>query len=161
MQVPQVSAESNVPEEYAQFLRDTTWYEHAGELNTKEVAYLTLGLVGEAGEFADEFKKFVRIEGFDSEGSIRDVMDNEQRLKLILELGDVFWYLVRLCDMLGTSVQGIMIYNTLKLFLRIKEQDTVKGVKWPFTDPFLSPESVDTTWQIIGGYPNVCVNEEV
>ncbi len=151
--------DNRVPEEYAQFLRDTVWYEHAGELNTKELAYLTLGLVGEAGEFADEFKKFVRVEGFDAEGAIQDIMDTEQRLKLILELGDVLWYLVRGCDLLGTSLKGIMLYNTLKLYIR--HQDRGDYFKWPYTDPFLSPACVQNMWSLMGGYPDVRINEEV
>ena len=113
--------------EYQSFLHDTSFYAHAHERNLKEMAYLTLGLAGEAGEFADEFKKLVREFSFEYElADIWDMTEGE-RLHLIDELGDVFWYLVRLCDMLGVSLITLMTQNALKLADR-------HGDDWPFGD---------------------------
>ena len=54
---------SKVAQEYLKFQKDTRWFKHAGEGNAPELSYLMLGLAGEAGEAADEFKKIVRLCG--------------------------------------------------------------------------------------------------
>ena len=129
-------------DEYQQFLKDTSWYAHAGERNAKEMAYLVLGLVGEAGEFADEFKKIVREAGFDNEEGCRALIA-EGRLHLIDELGDVLWYLVHLCDQLGINIVSLMAHNTHKLHDRLEHnEDWHEDVKWPFSDPFMSKANV-------------------
>ena len=69
--------------------------------------YPTLGLVGEAGEFAEKIKKILR----DKNGRI----DNESKLALKKELGDVLWYLSNLCTEFNFSLNDVAIENLKKL----------------------------------------------
>jgi NTP pyrophosphatase (non-canonical NTP hydrolase) len=69
------------------------------------VEYLTLGLVGEAGEVAEKIKKLIR------DGSI----DHEAIAK---ELGDVLWYLARLSNHFTYSLNDIAQINIDKLTSR-------------------------------------------
>lgn len=133
--------------EYGEFLRTTCWYEHAHECDAKELAYLTLGLVGESGEFADQFKKAVREAGFDLSKIAWEnfiINETEHRDKMVAELGDVLWYLTRLCDVFGISIERLMMENTYKLFRRIEKGGWAPPmpVEWPFSDPFNSYNNV-------------------
>jgi len=67
----------------------------------KALEYLTLGLVGEAGEVANKIKKVIR-DGT-SPNNVRD------------ELGDVLWYLAMLSTELGYSLDTIADKNLWKL----------------------------------------------
>ncbi len=138
-------------DEYQAYLKETSYYQHAGERNAKEFAYLTLGLTGEAGEFADEFKKIIRAIGFDDPQAFRE-MSRENRLHLIDELGDVLWYLVHLTDQLGMNLTSLMAFNAYKLHERIRSMEDYTGpLVWPFTDPMLSESNVETSRQLTGG----------
>lgn len=67
----------------------------------------TLGLCGEAGEFADQVKKDIRDGGA------------EPRVpKMIDELGDVLWYLTSLSGQLGYSLEELATINYNKLHER-------------------------------------------
>lgn len=135
-------------EEYANFLEDTSWYQHVGHRDAKEFAYLTLGLAGETGEMVDAFKKLVREIGFDAstedfrgfmgEGSPGYTPYETMRD----ELGDVLWYLVRLCDVMNINLEALMLSNTYKLHTRILERGYFEECKWPFSDPFQSKDNV-------------------
>lgn len=72
--------------------------------------YPTLGLAGEAGEVANVVKKIQRDLG----GQIND----EFRLKLKDELGDVLWYISACADELGITLEEIAEYNVEKLAKR-------------------------------------------
>lgn len=91
----------------------TAFYPSANTGNMMEGLYLTLGLTGEAGEVAEKIKKYVR------DGQI----DKELLRK---EIGDVFWYAVRLCQWAGTSPSQVLTDNILKLKSR-KERGTLSG----------------------------------
>jgi NTP pyrophosphatase (non-canonical NTP hydrolase) len=68
-----------------------------------------LGCVGEAGEIADEIKKNV-------------YHDHPIRKEhLMKEAGDVLWYLSRLCNTLGTSLEEVATMNIQKLAARYPE----------------------------------------
>lgn len=69
---------------------------------TRAIEYLALGLASEAGEVAGKVKKVIRDGGVDV-------------MSLVDEVGDVFWYLVRICDTLGFSAEGILERNQEKL----------------------------------------------
>lgn len=66
--------------------------------------YLALGLGGEAGEVLNEIKKLYR-----------DKDDAEARRKVKEEMGDLLWYLVRLCDELDFDILEILDMNVKKL----------------------------------------------
>lgn len=86
----------------------------------KEAAfeYLTLGLMGEAGEIANKYKKVIR----DNNGEL----DNERRKELIDECGDVLWYLANLASQLNIDMGSIGALNIKKLMDRQK-RDKLKG----------------------------------
>jgi NTP pyrophosphatase (non-canonical NTP hydrolase) len=69
-----------------------------------------LGLVGEAGEVAEKFKKIVR----DKNG----VVSNEDKADIEKELGDVLWYISALADYLGLELDDVANKNLEKLFSR-------------------------------------------
>ncbi|MEU7867852.1 nucleoside triphosphate pyrophosphohydrolase family protein [Dactylosporangium sp. NPDC049140] len=75
-----------------------------------ELLHLVLGLVGESGEIAEKFKKWVR--DHDSEESRID------RADIAKELGDVLWYLAVLADYLDLSLDDIATNNLAKLASR-------------------------------------------
>jgi len=77
-----------------------------------------LGLVGEAGEIAEKFKKIYR----DQAG----VMTPENEKNMVKELGDVLWYVSVVCTYLGISLQEVAELNIEKLQDRMK-RDKLKG----------------------------------
>jgi len=124
--------------EYGEFQDGTSWYVHAGEGNAGELVYLALGLVGEAGEFADAIKKIVRETGSVDTESFNRVLTREGvKDKLIDELGDTFWYLNKLLMFLGISQEELMVRNTYKLYSRLMTRSHIDltELKWPFTNP--------------------------
>lgn len=88
--------------EYRQSRRRTM----SGELVEKEaITNATFGLAGEAGEIADLIKKMF-FHG-------KDI--NETRAKLLLEFGDLLFYLDWLSDLAGFTLEEIAIANKIKL----------------------------------------------
>lgn len=75
------------------------------------VNYCVLGLSGEAGEVSEKWKKVIR----DNDGYLSD----EVRDQMILELGDVLWYVARLADHLGVSLSTVARLNIDKLDSRV------------------------------------------
>lgn len=83
----------------------------AASRDTKnELLHLVLGLVGESGEVAEKFKKWIRDDGSDE-----DLLD---RADLQKELGDVLWYLAVLADYLDLPLDDIATANVTKLASR-------------------------------------------
>lgn len=68
-----------------------------------EMAVSSLGLTGEAGEFADLIKKHV------GHGHVLDTA------KAAKELGDVLWYVARLAEMIGYDLDTVAQMNVDKL----------------------------------------------
>ena len=100
-------------EKYLEVTNQTAIYPEAGTGSDLELFYLALGLSSEAGEVAGKIKKLIRDQ-------ILDVGN------LAYELGDVFWYLIRLCDAIGYSPEDILVINSSKLLKR-KEDGTIQG----------------------------------
>lgn len=101
--------------EYQKFTDETAIYHGAGEGN---YTYPVLGLCGESGEVAEEFKK-----------SIRDDLGEltlDRRVKILYELGDVLWYVTRLAKEIGFSLDTVVLHNVEKLTKR-KANDRLKG----------------------------------
>lgn len=74
--------------------------------------YPTLGLAGEAGEVANIVKKIQRDHG--------GVINDDTKIKLKDELGDVLWYISACADELGLTLAEIAAYNIEKLAKRHK-----------------------------------------
>ena len=83
--------------EYQKWSRQTAIYPEKQALE-----YLALGLVSEAGEVAGKVKKLIRDNKFDKEATVK-------------EIGDVFWYLARMCDHLGINCEDVLQQNYEKL----------------------------------------------
>jgi len=82
------------------------------------LSYLSLGLVGEAGELSNKIKKLIR----DSVGEISD----ELRKDLSKEIGDCLWYIANICTELQLDLNEIAQQNLDKLLSR-KERGVLTG----------------------------------
>ena len=94
--------------EYQMRSRETALYPDVG----RNLIYPTLGLTGEAGEVADKVKKVLR----DKEG----VFDDDAKESIMLELGDVLWYISQLSSELGFQLDQVATVNLEKLSSRSK-----------------------------------------
>lgn len=72
-----------------------------------DLSYPVLGLNGEAGEVAEKVKKVMR----DKNG----VVDDETRDAIVIELGDVIWYVNAICHTLGVHLGDVAEANLVKL----------------------------------------------
>ena len=92
---------SGIESTYMDFTRRTARYP-----KRREKEYLMIGLMNEAGEVGGAFKK-----------EIRDNINNKDLI--IDEMGDVLWYLTRLCDVYDIKISELMTNNISKLFQRM------------------------------------------
>lgn len=97
-------------DEYGVAIETVAVYPESGTGSLLALIYCTLGLTGEAGEFAEKVKKIMR----DNDG----VISNEQRTALVQELGDVLWYVTRAASELGESLSRVATANMEKLLDR-------------------------------------------
>lgn len=81
---------------------------------TEKVIYPALGLAGEAGEVADKIKKLIRDKGYKSG---KDIHPDDAH-DILLELGDVLWYINALAHDLGASMEDVARLNYEKLTRR-------------------------------------------
>lgn len=86
----------------------------------KDIVYTVLGLTGEAGEVANQVKKYIRDDEF--------VWTTDRLGKVYDELGDTLWYLTAVCNELGFDLADVMSSNIAKLEGR-KKKGTLKGDK--------------------------------
>jgi NTP pyrophosphatase (non-canonical NTP hydrolase) len=84
----------------------------------KALEYVTLGLVGEAGEIANKVKKIIRDKN--------SVATEEDIKNLKSEIGDVCWYIAEMCNNLNLTIEEVFEQNIEKLFSR-KERSQIKG----------------------------------
>ena len=80
----------------------------------EELKNYLLGLNGECGELTDIFKKIL-YHGKDYDAT--DVM---------LEIGDVLYYLTAICNILGIDLTDVMLNNNAKLMQRYKDGYSIK-----------------------------------
>jgi len=99
--------------DYTKATNETAIYPEAGTGARIELYYLALGLTSEAGEVAGKVKKLIRDDTYDQEA-------------LAQELGDIFWYLVRLCTAIGITPEEVLQKNIDKLMNR-KRKGTIRG----------------------------------
>lgn len=69
-----------------------------------------LGLVGESGEVADKFKKII----WWKDGKISE----EDKELIIMELGDILWYVNTVSYLMGSSLEEVAKKNNQKLLSR-------------------------------------------
>ena len=91
---------------YQKKARETAKYPNLGSNNI----YPTLGLVGEAGEVAEKVKKVIRDKN--------SIFDEESKIAIKKELGDVLWYLSNLCTEFNFSLEEVALNNLEKLKIR-------------------------------------------
>jgi NTP pyrophosphatase (non-canonical NTP hydrolase) len=72
----------------------------------RRLSIFGLGIAGEAGEVADLIKKYL------GHGHCLD------RAKVMLELGDVLWYVAALAETVGTDLESVAQANIAKLRAR-------------------------------------------
>lgn len=82
------------------------------------LAYVAMGLAGEAGEVANKVKKIYRDLG--------GVAFRDEEDQIAKELGDVLWYVATLAHEIGYRLEDIAQMNVEKLASRA-EKGTIKG----------------------------------
>jgi len=82
------------------------------------INYPILGLVGEAGELANKYKKVLRDDG--------GILHPDKRKAMADELGDVLWYVAALARDLGEDLESIATKNLEKLYDR-KARGVISG----------------------------------
>jgi NTP pyrophosphatase (non-canonical NTP hydrolase) len=103
--------------EYQLATEETAIYPEAGTGSVMALAYIGLGL-GEAGEIQGKVKKILRDNG--------GVLENGVAYEISKELGDLLWYVSRMADELGLSLEQVARGNLEKLNSR-KERGVLTG----------------------------------
>lgn len=97
----------------------TDLYDKDGQpIDSHAMLEKVFGLVGEAGEVAEKFKKILR----DKNGQATD----EDKKELAKELGDVLWYVNSVGIYLGFTLEEIAQSNLDKVLSR-KQRGVTKG----------------------------------
>ena len=100
--------------EYQEKSKKTAKYPNIGS----NFVYPTLGLSGESGEVAEKIKKVIR----DKDG----IIDEETKMAVEKELGNVLWYVAQLATELGLSLDEVAEKNIEKLASRL-ERGKING----------------------------------
>ena len=108
---------------YKDFTRRTARYP-----KSREKEYLMLGLMNEAGEVGGAFKK-----------EIRDHVDNTDLI--IDEMGDVLWYLTRLCDVYDIKLSELMTNNIDKLLGRMTPEEAQEYMDYNVYGAYMGEET--------------------
>lgn len=80
--------------------------------------YYVLGMAGETGEAVEKIKKLFR----DSNNELAD----EKKMEILLELGDILWYMAGICRAFGVNFSDVPLLNIAKLRAR-KHKGTIHG----------------------------------
>ncbi len=73
--------------------------------------YPVLGLMGEAGEVAEKFKKLWRDHD--------NVLDETAKIEIGKELGDVLWYIAQIAREIGLPLEEVATLNLEKIQSRV------------------------------------------
>lgn len=106
-------AENNIADLYKEFVKTTAIYPKEATPEQTEAMYLALGLSDEAGEVAGKIKKWFRDGVLDREGIKK-------------ELGDEAWYFFMLLNVLGFTLEEVLVGNRDKLIDR-QNRDKLGG----------------------------------
>lgn len=105
---------------------------YPGHSSNGGLVYLALKLNGEAGEVAEDIGKMVRDGRLpcDTNGALITCGDSlalsdEDKKKILLELGDVLWYVSEIASSLGFRLGEVAYHNLWKLRDRA-ERGTIK-----------------------------------
>lgn len=100
--------------EYQKFAKKTEYLSDRQEraIFGNNLVNATLGITGEAGEFADKIKKLYRDKG--------GKMDAETKKDLLYELGDMLWYMAKMAGKLGVKFDVVARMNIKKIHSRKK-----------------------------------------
>ena len=82
------------------------------QVNLNRLLTAAIGISAEGGEFAEIVKK-ITFQG--------KPYDDASREHMIVELGDVMWYIAQACLSLGVSIDDLVIRNVQKLQARYPE----------------------------------------
>lgn len=105
--------------DYATQALSTDLYDRTDQaIDSHAMLEKVFGLVGEAGEVAEKFKKILR----DQDGIATD----ENKKELAKELGDVLWYINSVGVYLGYDLESIAQMNLDKVLSR-KARNVTKG----------------------------------
>jgi NTP pyrophosphatase (non-canonical NTP hydrolase) len=100
--------------EYQKLAGRTAAYPNIGD----NFIYPALGLAGETGELINKIKKIIRDKN--------NIIDEETRIELKKELGDVLWYAAQLSTELHLDFSEVAEANIKKLADRA-ERNAIKG----------------------------------
>ena len=90
-------------EDYAQFQKST-------QTKDFDIKYMAIGLGGEVGELLNEIKKMERDDN--------NILTKDRKQKIILEIGDILWYLQGLSSKLNITLDSALQTNIDKLSKR-------------------------------------------
>ena len=88
----------------------TTFAIYPGKGSFLGIVYTVLKMNGEAGEIAEKVGKIMRDDA--------SILSEEKREALLLELGDVLWYIAACAKELGYSLEQVANVNIEKLASR-------------------------------------------
>lgn len=97
-------------QDYSDQAISTDLYERTDAIDSHAMLEKVFGLVGEAGEVAEKFKKLLR----DQDGKATD----DDKKEIAKELGDVLWYINSVGLYLGFSLEEIAQMNVDKVLSR-------------------------------------------
>ncbi len=97
-------------ENYSAQAFTTLTKEHAYGTIPAELMEQVLGLVGESGEVAEKFKKIIRDKG--------GILNDDDRLEILKELGDILWYVNAVSILLGSKLDTVASLNLEKVLSR-------------------------------------------
>ena len=104
--------------DYSEKAMTTDLFENDGKIASPALLEKVFGLVGEAGEVAEKFKKILRDKGGEA--------SDEDKKEIAKELGDVLWYVNSVGNYLGYPLEEIAQMNLDKVTNR-KERGVTRG----------------------------------
>jgi NTP pyrophosphatase (non-canonical NTP hydrolase) len=108
-----------LPNDLIRFASYDEWRKTTDVSNdSRDLVYPALGVNGEAGELAEKVKKLIR----DNHCQLTD----DIRRLILLECGDVLWYVAQMAHRLGSSLGEVALMNVDKLESR-KERGVLRG----------------------------------